>query len=52
MTKPLMVWDSGFESWEYYQVTGQPQIVLVDSTGNELGRWGSLSPEIDELIGA
>ncbi len=45
-----MVWDSGFASWEAYDVTGQPFFVLVDADGTELGRWGQFSDEIQDLI--
>jgi len=36
---PLMLWDSGFDSWTYYGVTGQPTAILVDSDGNPIQGW-------------
>lgn len=48
---PLMVWDSGFDSWNHYDVSSQPTLVLVGADGSELGRWNSLNAEIDGLLG-
>jgi len=36
---PLMIWDEGFESWDYYGVRGQPTAILVDATGNPIQGW-------------
>ncbi len=36
---PLMIWDTGFDSWVYYGVTGQPIAILVDAEGNPLQGW-------------
>ena len=44
---PLMTWDATFETWNHYEVRGQPTLILVDQGGQPLGTWHSLS---DELI--
>ncbi len=45
-----MVWDESFDSWEAYDVTGQPFFVLVEPDGTEIGRWRGFSDEIQDLI--
>ncbi len=43
-----MLWDSSFESWISLEITGQPTLVLLDTQGNELGRWFGLNE--DEIL--
>ncbi len=43
-----MLWDSSFESWISLEITGQPTLVLLDTQGNELGRWFDLNE--DEIL--
>lgn len=38
-----MLWDSSFQSWISLEITGQPTFVLLDTQGNELGRWRGLN---------
>lgn len=38
-----MLWDESFESWISFEITGQPTLVLLDTQGNELGRWFGLN---------
>lgn len=38
-----MLWDESFESWINLEITGQPTLVLLDTQGNELGRWFGLN---------
>lgn len=46
---PLMVWDTGFDSWSYYDVRGQPIAILVDSSGMPIQGWrGFFDP--DEVL--
>jgi len=48
-TTPLMIWDTGFESWVYYGVGGQPVAILVDASGNPIQGWqGFFDP--DEVL--
>lgn len=47
---PLMVWDESFETWEFYDVRSQPVAILLDSDGNELGRWRGLPEEVTEMV--
>ncbi len=44
-----MLWDSSFESWTAFGITGQPTVILLDTEGNELGRWFGAIPEGDVL---
>ena len=44
-----MLWDGSFLSWSAMNITGQPTIVLLDTDGSELGRWGGGIPE-DEVL--
>ena len=46
-----MLWDSSFESWISFEITGQPTLVLLDTQGNELGRWFGLNEsEVLDLV--
>lgn len=46
-----MLWDSSFQSWISLEITGQPTFVLLDTQGNELGRWFGLNEgEILDLV--
>jgi hypothetical protein len=38
-TTPLMIWDTGFDSWVYYDVSGQPTAILVDASGMPIQGW-------------
>lgn len=39
MTVTRMYWDSGFDSWAAYGVSGQPAAVLIDAKGVPRGAW-------------
>ena len=46
LESPLMIWDTGFDSWSYYGITGQPTAVLVDATGEPVAGWrGFFDPD-------
>ena len=46
---PPMYWDTGFDTWVYYGVTGQPTAILVDPNGNPIQGWrGFFDP--DEVL--
>jgi hypothetical protein len=46
-----MLWDSSSESWISLEIIGQPTLVLLDTRGNELGRWFGLNEgEILDLV--
>ncbi|MEM7275228.1 MAG: hypothetical protein AAF547_19275 [Actinomycetota bacterium] len=47
---PLMTWDSSFETWRYYQVRGQPTVILVDPQGTPIGQWFGLTQEAADLV--
>jgi hypothetical protein len=34
-----MFWDSGFDSWDGFEVWGQPTSILVSRTGTKVKRW-------------
>jgi hypothetical protein len=34
-----MFWDSGFDSWDGFEVRGQPTSILVSRGGTQLKRW-------------
>ncbi len=38
-----MLWDETFQSWISLEITGQPTFVLLDTQGNEIGRWFGLN---------
>lgn len=41
-----MFWDSGFESWDGFEVWGQPASILVSRSGTKLKRWvGAMNDE-------
>lgn len=41
-----MFWDSGFESWDGFDVWGQPTSILVSRGGTKMKRWqGALSDQ-------
>ncbi len=45
-TSFLMTWDQSFETWQYYGVRGQPNAILVSSSGEPLLQWaGRLDTE-------
>ena len=44
-----MLWDSSFESWGAFEITGQPTVILLSPDGDELGRWFGAVPE-DEVL--
>ncbi|MFW2380132.1 MAG: TlpA family protein disulfide reductase [Acidimicrobiales bacterium] len=46
-----MTWDASFDTWRYYQVTGQPTAILVDKNGQPIQGWRGLFPE-DEVLEA
>lgn len=50
VTTPLMTWDESFQTWDYYDVRGQPVVILVDPDGNPLGQWFGLTSEAVELV--
>ncbi len=47
---PLMTWDQTFETWDYYDVRGQPVVILLDESGNPLGQWYGLTREAADLV--
>ncbi|MFT6764593.1 MAG: hypothetical protein ACJAXA_003263 [Candidatus Aldehydirespiratoraceae bacterium] len=44
-----MLWDESFQSWSAFEVTGQPTVILLGTTGEELGRWSGAIPEAEGL---
>jgi hypothetical protein len=34
-----MFWDSGFDSWDGFEVRGQPTSILVSRSGTKMKRW-------------
>jgi hypothetical protein len=39
-----MLWDSGFDSWDGFDVWGQPTSILVSRSGTKMKRWpGAMS---------
>jgi len=44
-----MLWDSSFESWSAFEITGQPTVILLGTDGQELGRWFGAVPENEVL---
>ena len=44
-----MIWDQSFDTWRYYQVTGQPTAILVDKDGQPIMGWRGLFPK-DEVL--
>jgi hypothetical protein len=34
-----MFWDSGFDSWDGFEVWGQPTSILVSRNGTKMKRW-------------
>lgn len=46
----LVTWDQSFETWNYYQVRGQPVVILVDPQGVPLGQWRGLTQEAADLV--
>ena len=44
-----MLWDSSFESWSAFEITGQPTVILLSTDGQELGRWFGAIPESEVL---
>lgn len=47
-----MTWDGSFDTWNYYQVTGQPTAILVDNNGQPIQGWRGLFPKDDVLEAA
>lgn len=50
VTTPLMTWDETFETWDHYDVRGQPVVILLDPEGNPLGQWYGLTREAVDLV--
>lgn len=46
----FMTWDESFQTWEYYQVRGQPTVILVDPQGTPLGQWWGLTQEAATMV--
>ncbi len=44
-----MLWDSSFESWTAFEITGQPTAIMLSPDGEEIGRWRGAFPE-DEVL--
>ena len=44
-----MIWDESFDTWRYYQVTGQPTAILVDREGTPVQGWRGIFPP-DEVL--
>ena len=49
---PLMTWDETFQTWDYYQVRGQPVVILLDPAGKPLGQWYGLTQEMVDMVEA
>jgi hypothetical protein len=49
-TTPLMTWDPGFDTWEFYGVRGQPNLILLDAAGNPIGNWRVLNDGVEAEI--
>lgn len=47
-----MTWDASFDTWRYYQVTGQPTAILVDKDGQPIRGWRGLFPKEEVLEAA
>ena len=47
-----MTWDASFDTWRYYQVTGQPTAILVDPNGQPIQGWRGVFPKDDVLEAA
>lgn len=45
-----IVWDDTARTAEQYAVTSLPTAILVDTGGDVIGRWTTLSPEVLQLI--
>jgi len=50
LSNVLMTWDESFQTWDYYQVRGQPTVILVEPDGNPLGQWWGLTEEAATLV--
>ncbi|BAN00463.1 TlpA family protein disulfide reductase [Ilumatobacter coccineus] len=44
-----MLWDSSFESWTAFEITGQPTVIMFSPDGEEIGRWRGAIPEGEVL---
>ncbi len=44
-----LLWDSSFETWQAFGVTGQPAAVLVSPAGKVLASWQGAFDEGDVL---
>lgn len=44
-----MLWDESFESWNAFNVTGQPAAVLFAADGRPLQGWSGPFPEAEVL---
>ncbi len=47
---PLMTWDESFATWAHYEVRGQPTIILLDPSGEQLGMWFGLTSEMVDIV--
>jgi hypothetical protein len=50
VSTPLMTWDESFQTWQYYQVGGQPSAILVDPSGQPMGQWFGLTQEMVTMV--
>jgi thiol-disulfide isomerase/thioredoxin len=39
LTTPTILFDESMQVWEHYRIPGQPGAILLDTNGNERGRW-------------
>jgi hypothetical protein len=44
-----MLWDESFQSWSAFEITGKPTVILLGTTGEELGRSSGAIPEAEVL---
>lgn len=51
VSRPTMLWDPGFDSWQSLGITAQPTWILLSPQGEEIGRWLGQLPE-DEILSA
>ena len=49
MKSVKMLWDSGFSSWNYYGIPGQPAALLFDASGTYLSGYSGIIDYRDVL---
>jgi len=47
LTTPTLLFDESMQVWEHYRIPGQPGAILLDTDGQERGRWiGAFDPNL------